>query len=152
MRTGKLWIERKRGGGLRLPIPAVTESIVLNPRIAVHSGFVGGSASGYSKTRFRGLEANCLAPCQARHRYNSAVRIPTKIYTIADSERFRALGDVTENGVTFDSWLVGSNGMSFCLLQQPQHSHGDIDMAKRYLKRDRDVVRITVAKVAGSST
>jgi len=77
--------------------------------------------------------------------------IQRKTYTITDSERFRALGDVTENGVTYDSWLVGSSGMSFCLLQQPQHTQGDIAMAKRYLKRDRDVVRITVAILSDST-
>lgn len=72
---------------------------------------------------------------------------PRKTYSVTDAERFRTLGDVTENGVTFDSWLVGSSGMSFCLLQQPQHSPGDIAMAKRYLKRDRDVVKIAVVRV-----
>lgn len=72
---------------------------------------------------------------------------PTKSYTATDVERFRELGDITENGVTYDSWLVGSSGMSFCLLQQPQHSGADIAMAKRYLKRDRDVIQITVVEV-----
>jgi hypothetical protein len=70
-----------------------------------------------------------------------------KSYSTADVERYRELGDVTENGVTYDSWMASSNGMTFCLLQQPQHTPADIAMAKRYLKRDRDVVRITVVEV-----
>jgi hypothetical protein len=71
----------------------------------------------------------------------------TKTYTVTDVERFHELGDITENGVTYDSWMVGSSGMRFCLLQQRHHSATDIAMAKRYLKRDRDVIQITVAEV-----
>jgi hypothetical protein len=73
----------------------------------------------------------------------------TKTYTMTDVERFLNLGDVTENGVTYDSWMVGSSGMRFCLLQQRHHSATDIAMAKRYLRRDRDVIQITVAEVDG---
>ena len=70
-----------------------------------------------------------------------------KSYNEADVSRFLELGDVTENAVTFDSWMVGSSGMDFCLLQQPHHTRNDIALAKRYLRRDRDVIRITVVEV-----
>lgn len=76
----------------------------------------------------------------------------TKSYTSADVARFRELGDITENGVTYDSWMESSAGTRFCLLQQPHHTDSDINLAKLYLKRDRDVLgTITVAAVVAKS-
>jgi hypothetical protein len=66
--------------------------------------------------------------------------------------RFRELGDITENGVTYDSWMESSAGTKFCLLQQPHHTEHDMSLAKLYLKRDRDVLgTITVAAVVPES-
>jgi hypothetical protein len=75
----------------------------------------------------------------------------TKSYTPADVARFRELGDITENGVTYDSWMESSAGTKFCLLQQPHHTENDMSLAKLYLKRDRDVIGITVAAVVPQS-
>ena len=69
-------------------------------------------------------------------------------YTQAEVERFRKFGDVTPNGVVFDWGLAGPNGASFTLIRESHHTDEDIEKAKRYLNRERDVVgKIRVASL-----
>lgn len=69
-------------------------------------------------------------------------------YTPADVERYRRLGDVTPNGVTFNWHLSGPGGARFELLREPHHTDEQIEQAKRELRDQRDVVgRIAVSLV-----
>lgn len=43
--------------------------------------------------------------------------------------------------------LAGSNGMVFYLYKENYHTKEDIDRAKSYLKRNRDVVNIYIVDV-----
>lgn len=69
-------------------------------------------------------------------------------YTQAEVDRFRKYGDVTPNAVAFDWWLVNINGAGFALVREPHHTDADIDAAKAYLRRERDVVNLKVARLA----
>lgn len=68
-------------------------------------------------------------------------------YSREELERFRKYGDVTPNGVVFDWWLVSSAGAGFALIREPHHTDGDIESAKSYLRRERDVVQLRVARL-----
>jgi hypothetical protein len=69
-------------------------------------------------------------------------------YTRAELEKFRKYGDVTKNGVVFDWWLASCEGAGFRLIREPHHTDEDIELAKHYLKSDRDVVgKIGVSEV-----
>jgi len=56
----------------------------------------------------------------------------------------RRWGDVTDNGVCFDWGLAGPDGAWFTLLREPHHSKDDVEIAKKQLHRDRDVVSLSV--------
>jgi hypothetical protein len=63
--------------------------------------------------------------------------------------------DVTppeSGGVVFEWWIVNMNGAGFKLIQEPHHSDEDIENAKKYLRRERDVVgAIRVENVSAES-
>ena len=70
-------------------------------------------------------------------------------YTRKEVERFRKSGNVTENGVVFDWWLVNCDGAGFCLIREPHHTDDDIKKAREHIKNDRDVVgSIRVATIS----
>lgn len=69
-------------------------------------------------------------------------------YTPAELEACRRQGDVTPNGVVFDWWLASIDGAGFALLQEPRHTPADIELAKRQLRNDRDVVSLRVRRPA----
>ena len=69
-------------------------------------------------------------------------------YTAAEVAKFRKHGDVTRNGVAFDWWLVNMNGAGFCLVREPHHTDADMEIARRHIMADRDVVgRIRIATI-----
>jgi hypothetical protein len=71
-----------------------------------------------------------------------------RTYTAAQVEKFRKQHDVTRNGVAFDWWLASCEGAGFCLIREQHHTDADIELAKKQLHGDRDVVgRIQVATV-----
>jgi hypothetical protein len=53
----------------------------------------------------------------------------------------------TPNGVMFEEWLSGADGMSFLLFQMPDTTDETIKEAKDYLRQARDVVLIRVLKI-----
>jgi len=59
-------------------------------------------------------------------------------------ERCRKFGDITDNGVVFESWITGPQGARFVLFREPHHTLEDIRGARRYLRRNHDVVSISV--------
>lgn len=69
-------------------------------------------------------------------------------YTRKEIERLRNFGDVTKNGVVFDWELVSCEGAGFTLLREAHHTDADIEEAKRQIRRDRDVVRMSVEDVS----
>lgn len=50
-------------------------------------------------------------------------------------------------GVTYDEELAGSGGASFRLHRMPEHTPDQISMAKAKLRRDRDVVHMSVIHI-----
>lgn len=60
-------------------------------------------------------------------------------YTSVDLATARKDGDVAE-GVCFLWGLVSQNGACFALLREPKHTDEDIERARAYLMRQRDVV------------
>lgn len=52
----------------------------------------------------------------------------------------KKIHDVTPSGVAFDWWLASAAGAGFLLLREPHHTDEQIEAAKSYLKRERDVV------------
>ena len=55
--------------------------------------------------------------------------------------------DHNVGGVTYDWELAGSSGASFRLHRLPDHTDEQIDAAKAKLRRERDVVRMSVLRV-----
>ena len=49
-------------------------------------------------------------------------------------------GNITNNGIVFDSRPTGKHGSSFELFREQSHSETDIKKAKHEIARDRDVV------------
>lgn len=80
---------------------------------------------------------------EMRRKLDEILNAPSR-YTRAVVDRLRKFGDVTPNGVVFDWELAGPGGASFILVREPHHTDADIDEAKRYLKSERDVVRLSV--------
>lgn len=80
---------------------------------------------------------------EMRRKLDEILSEPSR-YTRAAVDRLRKFGDVTPNGVVFDWELVSAEGASFVLVREPHHGDVDIDEAKRYLRGDRDVVRLSV--------
>ncbi len=68
-------------------------------------------------------------------------------YTPQTCERLRKFHYVTPNGVVFDWELAGSSGAAFVLLRESHHTDEDIAEAEKYLRRERDVVRLCEARV-----
>jgi hypothetical protein len=56
--------------------------------------------------------------------------------------------DGTAAGIPYVEWLAGPDGMSFELQVGSEHTQEDIRRAKAELRRDRDVVTITVRRHA----
>src|SRR5690349_18215661 len=71
-------------------------------------------------------------------------------YTITERDRCAAAGDVTKNGVVFDYELVSINGAHFTLIREPHHTDDDIRIAEKHLRRDRDVVQLSVKRLESS--
>lgn len=63
-----------------------------------------------------------------------------KTYTLPELEQCKEHHQVTPNGVAFDWWLVSREGAGFCLFREERQTDEDIEEAKAYLRRDRDVV------------
>jgi hypothetical protein len=63
-------------------------------------------------------------------------------------ERCRRFGDVTLSGVIFAYELAGADGAAYELFREPRHTDADIDVAKEQLRRDHDVVSISVTTVS----
>lgn len=61
-----------------------------------------------------------------------------------------AFGDVTETvpPVAFNWGYAGPHGAWFTLLRMPEHTDEDIERAKRYLRNERDVVSLRIARPA----
>jgi len=53
--------------------------------------------------------------------------------------------DQTNNGISFHEEIASSEGASFILLPEPQHTPENIKAAKREIRMNRDVVSIHVA-------
>lgn len=62
-------------------------------------------------------------------------------------DTYRLWDHAKTGNVYFDEELVSSQGASFKLIQTPDISDAEIEDAKKYILRNRDAVRITVAKV-----
>jgi len=75
---------------------------------------------------------------------------PMTTYTTAERDRCANAGDVTRNGVVFDWELVNIHGAGFTLIREPHHSDNQIRIAEEYLRRERDVVRLSVAMLDAS--
>lgn len=71
-------------------------------------------------------------------------------YTTTERDRCANAGDVTPNGVVFDWELVNINGAGFTLIREPHHTDDHIRIAEEYLRRERDVVRLSVATLDAS--
>lgn len=71
-------------------------------------------------------------------------------YTITERDRCAAAGDVTKNGVVFDYELVSINGAHFTLIREPHHTDDDIRIAEEHVRRDHDVVQLSVARLESS--
>jgi hypothetical protein len=73
--------------------------------------------------------------------------------TWEDVKKARVHGDKTPEAcgdMTFDWWLANINGAGFLLFREPRHTDEDVEKAKAFLKRERDVVgRIRVTQVVG---
>lgn len=69
----------------------------------------------------------------------------TITYTKDERNKFAGYGDVTPNGIVFDWSLVNCDGAAFYLIRESHHSDEDIEIAKRYLRSDHDVVGLFVA-------
>jgi len=65
-------------------------------------------------------------------------------YTITERDRCAAAGYVTKNGVIFDYELVSINGAHFTLIREPHHTDDDIKLAEEHVRRDHDVVGLSV--------
>lgn len=63
-------------------------------------------------------------------------------------ERCGRFGDVTRSGVIFAYELAGPAGAAYELFREPRHTDEDIEAAKSQLRRDRDVVSISVTTVS----
>lgn len=50
-------------------------------------------------------------------------------------------------GVTYDWELAGHGGASFRLHRMPEHTPKQIEAAQEYLRRERDVVRMSVLRI-----
>jgi hypothetical protein len=74
-----------------------------------------------------------------------------RTYTSTERDRFAKFGDVTKNGVVFDYQLASSAGAAFTLIREPRHTDDDIRIAEEHLRRDRDVVSLTVALLENST-
>lgn len=61
-----------------------------------------------------------------------------------------ASGDVTETAppVAFNWGYAGPHGAWFTLLRMPEYTDEDIERAKRYLRNERDVVSLRIARPA----
>ena len=68
-------------------------------------------------------------------------------FTRSDYDKCLRYGDITPNGVAFRWELAGPQGARFCLLRTADVSAEMIADAKAYLRRERDVVKITVEDV-----
>lgn len=75
---------------------------------------------------------------------------PMTTYTTTERDSCANAGDVTPNGVVFDWELVNINGAGFTLIREPHHTDDDIRIAEEYLRRERDVVRLSVAMLDAS--
>lgn len=71
-------------------------------------------------------------------------------YPITERDRCAKFGDVTKNGVVFDWDLVNVNGGHFVLIRESRHSNEDIQLAEDCIRRDRDVVRLSVRNLEDS--
>ena len=69
------------------------------------------------------------------------------MYDKEDVARFIRYGQVTDNGVVYDEELFSIDGMFFTLLREPHQTDADIDLAKRLIRNDRDVVGMKVVRV-----
>lgn len=74
-----------------------------------------------------------------------------RTYTTTERDRFAKFGNVTKNGVVFDYQLASAAGAAFTLIREPHHTDDEIRIAEEHLRRDRDVVSITVAFLENST-
>lgn len=71
-------------------------------------------------------------------------------YTHQQAARFAGFGDITTNGVPFDTGLAGADGAWFTLLQLPGVDVDDLMIAAEEIHHQRDVVgTIGIARVEG---
>src|ERR1700694_4557734 len=63
-------------------------------------------------------------------------------------DRCRRFGNVTLNGVVFAYELAGPHGADYELFREPKHTDDQIEAAKSQLRRDHDVVSISVTEVS----
>jgi len=52
----------------------------------------------------------------------------------------------TPNGIAFTQDIAGIHGARFVLFTEKHHSEDDVEQAKKYIRDNRDVVSISVAK------
>jgi hypothetical protein len=64
-------------------------------------------------------------------------------------EQERKRGNVTRTGVVYNDELVNCNGCSFLFFREDHHTDEDIASAKAEIRRDRDVVRMSIERVTG---
>jgi hypothetical protein len=72
-------------------------------------------------------------------------------HTISERDRCAAAGYVTTKGVVFDYELVSINGAHFTLIREPHHTDDDIRIAEEHVRRDHDVVQLSVACLESSN-
>jgi len=59
----------------------------------------------------------------------------------------RSYGDVIiPENIAFEERLANRDGMCFTLLLEDHHTADDVRIAKRYLRRNRDVVEIDILR------
>jgi hypothetical protein len=91
------------------------------------------------------LRPNKLLP---KPNNNGSQTMPT--YTRTERDSCANAGDVTRNGIVFDYQLVSINGAHFTLIREAHHTDDDIRIAEEHLRRDRDVVGLSVASLETS--
>jgi hypothetical protein len=74
-----------------------------------------------------------------------------RTYTTPERDRYAKFGDVTKNGVVFDWELASSAGAAFTLIREPHHTDDDMRVAEEHLRRNRDVVSLSVALLESSA-
>jgi hypothetical protein len=79
-------------------------------------------------------------------RRKNRMRLSKRVYTLEEIRRSRDdFHDVTPNGVVFDWGLAGPQGAWFTLIKQGKQTLDDLQVAAKYLRANRDVIRLDYA-------